>query len=333
MSSSALKTRPFQRVLVTGAAGFIGSSLVDRLLAEDCEVVGLDNFDPYYEPALKRRNLHEAGSHPHFTMVEGDLLDRALLDRIFAGKAFDVVVHLAAKAGVRPSLVDPEGYIRTNVDGTLRLMDAMRHASGGGELPRLVAASSSSVYGAQSVAPFSEDGETSRAVSPYAASKKAMEVMAHTYHHLYRLPVSLLRFFTVYGPRQRPEMAIARFLQLASQGKPIPMFGDGGSARDYTYIDDIVDGIHRAMSACADFHIYNLGNSTPVRLEDLIAAVGEACGRPAVIQRLPDQPGDVPLTCADVQHAQAELGYAPQTSLAAGLRNYLAWSQKVEINT
>lgn len=333
MSDSALSTRSFQRVLVTGAAGFIGSSLVDRLLAEGCEVVGLDNFDPYYDPALKRRNVEQACQNSRFQLHEGDLLDRDLLASLFQGKPFDVVVHLAAKAGVRPSLVDPEGYIRTNVAGTLRLMDAMRQASGGGELPRFVAASSSSVYGAQSVAPFAEDGETSRAVSPYAASKKAMEVMAHTYHHLYRLPVTLLRFFTVYGPRQRPEMAIARFLQLASQGKPIPMFGDGASARDYTYIADIVDGIHRAMGACQSFHIYNLGNSAPVRLDALIAAVGEACGRPAQVQRLPDQPGDVPLTCADVSRAQRELGYAPQTTLVQGLKNYLSWSQTVKIST
>jgi len=330
MNASPLPRQGFGKVLVTGAAGFIGSTLVDRLLQEGVEVVGLDNFDPYYDPALKRRNLQAAQQHQAFRLIEGDLLDRELLAQLFTEQAFDVVVHLAAKAGVRPSLVDPEGYLRTNVHGTLRLMEAMRTAAGGGALPRLVAASSSSVYGAQTEAPFAEDAETSCAVSPYAASKKAMEVMAHTYHHLYRLPITLLRFFTVYGPRQRPEMAIARFLHMVAAGKAIPMFGDGSSARDYTFIDDIVDGIHRSMEACADFHIYNLGNASPVRLDDMIAAVGEACGRVPKIDVLPDQPGDVPLTCADISLAARELGYRPETPLVAGLRRYLSWDREQE---
>ena len=317
----ALDFRDFQKVLVTGAAGFIGSSLVDRLLGLGKTVVGLDNFDPFYDPERKRQNLEHAHRQPGFRLIEGDILDQPLLERLFAEQDFDVVVHLAAKAGVRPSLEDPAAYFRHNVEGTLSLLQVIKHRPA----TRLVMASSSSVYGNLTQAPFRESAETSRAVSPYAASKKAGEVMTHTFHHLYGIPTTLLRFFTVYGPRQRPEMAIAKFVRMVREGKTIPMFGNGETARDYTYIDDIVEGIVRAVGCCSGYRIYNLGNSTPVKLSDMIAAVGRACGREPKLEAQEDQPGDVELTYADVHAAAEELGYAPRTSLEEGLKRYLAW--------
>ncbi|MCP4860191.1 MAG: NAD-dependent epimerase/dehydratase family protein [Planctomycetes bacterium] len=311
----------FDCVLVTGAAGFIGSSLVDRLLAAGKTVVGLDNFDPYYSPAAKRRNLTQANANPNFKLFEGDILDKELLARLFQDYSFDVVVHLAALAGVRPSIADPAAYFRNNVDGTMNLLEVVRHNKG----QRFVMASSSSVYGNLLTPPFDEDMETARPVSPYAASKKAGEVLAHCYHHLFQVPITLLRFFTVYGPRQRPEMAIAKFVNLIREGKSIPMFGDGDSARDYTFIDDVTAGIQGAMERCAGYSIYNLGNSSPVSLKDMIAAVGRACQVEPRIDQQGDQPGDVQLTCASIQLAAEEIGYAPLTSLDDGLRAYLAW--------
>lgn len=311
----------FDCVLVTGAAGFIGSSLVDRLLAAGKTVIGLDNFDPYYSPAAKRRNLLAANTHPKFRLFEGDILDKELLARLFQDYDFDVVVHLAALAGVRPSIADPAAYFRNNVDGTMNLLEVVRHNKG----QRFVMASSSSVYGNLLTPPFHEDLETAKPVSPYAASKKAGEVLAHCYHHLFDVPITLLRFFTVYGPRQRPEMAIAKFVNLIREGKTIPMFGDGNSARDYTFIDDITAGIQAAMERCAGYAIYNLGNSSPVSLKDMIAAVGRACQVEPRIEQHDNQPGDVQLTCADIQRAAKEIGYAPLTSLDDGLRAYLSW--------
>lgn len=323
MSHGSLPEHPFHRVLVTGAAGFIGSTLVDRLLADGVEVVGMDNFDPYYDPARKQRNLETARSNSHFRMFEGDILDRRLLQQVFCDGPFDVVVHLAAKAGVRPSIEDPDTYFAVNVQGTLNLLHQLS------ETPqtRLVMASSSSVYGNSTDAPFGEEHETSKPVSPYAASKKAGEVLAHSFHHLHRIPMSLLRFFTVYGPRQRPEMAIAKFFDLIARGRAVPMFGDGTTARDYTFVDDIVEGICRAMGCCAGFEIYNLGNRMPITLAEMIAAVGRAVGRTPVIDRLADQPGDVTLTCADIRKAADQIGYAPATSLDQGLARYRAWME------
>ncbi|MGB0952201.1 MAG: SDR family NAD(P)-dependent oxidoreductase [Planctomycetota bacterium] len=323
MSVGSLPEKPYHRVLVTGAAGFIGSTLVDGLLADGIEVVGIDNFDPYYDPARKHRNLEAAHRDARFQMFEGDILDPRLMQRVFREGPFDVVVHLAAKAGVRPSILDPDAYFAVNVQGTVNLLHLL------GETPktRFVMASSSSVYGNCADAPFGEGHETSKPVSPYAASKKAGEVLAHSFHQLYRIPMSLLRFFTVYGPRQRPEMAIAKFFDLIGRGQSVPMFGDGTTARDYTFVDDIVAGIRRAMGCCAGFEIYNLGNSSPVTLSEMIAAVGRAVGKEPVIERLADQPGDVTLTCADVRKAAEHLGYAPETSLDQGLQRYRAWMQ------
>ncbi|MHC4823457.1 MAG: SDR family NAD(P)-dependent oxidoreductase, partial [Planctomycetota bacterium] len=239
MSVGVSIPQPVRKALVTGAAGFIGSTLVDRLLADGVEVVGVDNFDPYYDVKHKRRNLEGALCHEAFHFLEEDILDRDRLEQAFELGPFDVVVHLAAKAGVRPSILDPESYFRVNVRGTMNLLDLLKQSPD----TRLVMASSSSVYGIQQDVPFAEDAETSRPVSPYAASKKAGEVMAHAYHQLYGIPMSLLRFFTVYGPRQRPEMAIAKFFGLVARDLPVPMFGDGTTARDYTFIQDIVDGL------------------------------------------------------------------------------------------
>lgn len=313
--------RPFQRVLVTGAAGFIGSHLVERCLAAGAEVIGLDNFDAYYARALKEANLAAAVTQPRFRLVEGDIRDRALLRRLLVDEGCDVVVHLAARAGVRPSLQDPALYMDVNVLGTTVLLEALR------ERPqtRLVFASSSSVYGGLTHTPFRESDECSRPVSPYAASKKAGEVLCAAWHHLYGIPVAALRFFTAYGPRQRPDMAIASFAAKLRAGRPIVLFGDGSSARDYTYVDDIVDGVYRAMERCSGYEIYNLGESRTTRLDELVALLGEALGVRPVIERRPPQPGDVPLTCADVSKAREHLGYRPATGVRDGLTRYAAW--------
>ncbi|MEW6581540.1 MAG: NAD-dependent epimerase/dehydratase family protein [Actinomycetota bacterium] len=313
--------RPFQRVLVTGAAGFIGSTLVDTCLARGADVVGLDNLDDYYDPALKRANLAGAADHPGFRLVEGDIRDAALVRRLVEDGGFDVVVHLAARAGVRPSIAQPGLYADVNVQGTVSVLEALRARPG----TRLVFASSSSVYGGLTRIPFAEDDEASRPVSPYAATKKAGEVLCHTWHHLYGLPVTVLRFFTAYGPRQRPDMAIAKFARLIRGGEPVPMFGDGDTARDYTYIGDIVDGVVRAMERTETYHVYNLGESRTTRLRDLVRLLGEALGVEPRIDRHPMQPGDVEITCADVTRACDEIGYAPSTPIEAGLERYAEW--------
>ena len=318
---STLEPRPFGRVLVTGAAGFIGSHLVDRCLDAGVEVTGLDNFDPYYDPEQKRRNLAAAMARPGFRLVEADLRDRAALERLLEEQPFDVVVHLAARAGVRPSLQDPALYFEVNVQGTVHLLEALRRRPE----TRFVFASSSSVYGGLRRTPFREEDEASRPVSPYAASKKAGEALCYTWHHLYGIPVAALRFFTVYGPRQRPDMAIARFTRLLLEGRPVPVYGDGSSARDYTYVDDIVDGVWRAMERCQGYEIYNLGGSRTTRLARLLALLGEVLGVPPRLEHGPEQPGDVPITCAEVSKARRLLGYAPATPVEEGLRRYADW--------
>jgi UDP-glucuronate 4-epimerase len=307
--------------LVTGGAGFIGSNLVDRLLAEGQMVTVLDNFDPYYDRALKEANLEQARQSPKFRLVDGDLNDPATLDQAWAEGPPEVIVHLAAKAGVRPSIQDPIGYSRVNVEGTLHLLERVRVRPD----TRFIFASSSSVYGDRDTAPFRETDQVDDPISPYAATKKAGELLCHTYHHLYGLPVTCLRFFTVYGPRNRPDLAIAKFVTLVDRGEPIPVFGDGTTRRDYTYVDDTVDGIVRAAKRCRGYAIYNLGNSRPVELARLVDLIGEALGHTPRVQRLPSQPGDVRQTFADISLAQRELGYAPATPLAEGLQRYVAW--------
>ena len=308
-------------VLVTGAAGFIGSQLSERLVARGDAVVGLDNFNDFYDPAIKRRNVAGLLAGGGFRMVEGDIRDRDLVARAFREHRPASVVHLAAMAGVRPSLADPVLYHDVNCTGTAVMLAAARDAG----VSRFVFGSSSSVYGGNTRVPFHEDDDVSRPVSPYAATKRANELTCATFHHLYGMDIAALRFFTVYGPRQRPEMAIHKFVRHVEQGVPLPLFGDGASQRDYTYIDDILDGVLKAHDRSRGFRIYNLGESQTISLRDLVAAIGRATGREPRVDWQPMQPGDVVATFADIRRAREELGYDPRTDVPAGLAKFVAW--------
>lgn len=310
-------------ILVTGGAGFIGSHCTERLLADGHTVVVVDDFNDYYDPRIKEANT--AGFRDHARIVRADIRDGATLTRLFETEAFDSVLHLAARAGVRPSLEQPVLYQDVNVRGTTELLElARRHG-----VERFVMASSSSVYGNNDKVPFSEDDPVDHPISPYAASKKACELVGHTFHHLYGMPVTCLRFFTVYGPRQRPDMAIHKFTRLIEDGLPLPMFGDGSTRRDYTYIDDIVDGVMRSIERCRAFHVYNLGESRTISLADLIRDLGQAIGREPIIDRRPLQPGDVSITYADVSRARAELGYDPRIGTDVGLPRFVEWYRRM----
>jgi UDP-glucuronate 4-epimerase len=308
--------------IVTGGAGFIGSHLVDRLLTDAAEVFVVDNFDPFYSEAIKRSNLARSLRQSHCRLFELDIRDADGVDRLIQATRPDVIVHLAGRAGVRPSIEDPALYASVNVLGTLHLLQGACQLD---PRPRFVFASSSSVYGDRSDAPFRETDSVDQPISPYAATKKSCELLAYTFHHLYGLPVTALRLFTAYGPRNRPDLAIAKFARLIDGGEPVPMFGDGTTRRDYTYVEDIVEGIVRAVDCCTGYHIYNLGNSAPTELRELIEALGEALGKRPVIQRLPEQPGDVRQTFADIRRASAELGYSPRTPFREGLKHFVAW--------
>lgn len=320
------------RVLVTGAAGFIGSSVSEALVARGDEVVGLDDFNPYYDPAIKRGNVEEVKRAPggeRFRMIEADLRNPDAVDRVFGdpGTRPDVVCHLAAWAGVRPSIRDPVLYSDVNVTGTTRLLEKCRELG----IRPFVFASSSSVYGARTKVPFHEDDRVDDPISPYAATKKAGELIGYTYQHLHGIRFVGLRFFTVYGPRQRPEMAIHAFARRILDGEPIRMFGDGSTSRDYTYIDDIVTGVVASIDRAATtdgYRIYNLGCGRTTRLGDLVQLIEEAVGKPANIERLPEQPGDVPTTFASVDRARVELGYAPTTPPAEGIPRFAGWLKK-----
>jgi UDP-glucuronate 4-epimerase len=309
------------RILVTGAAGFIGSHLVDRLLARGDLVVGLDSFDPFYDPAIKRRNLRGALASPAFTLVEADLRDRAAIAAELATARPDAVVHLAAQAGVRPSIQKPELYVDVNVTGTLHLLEAMVAAG----CRRLVFGGTSSVYGAGSTPPFKEEDAADRPISPYAATKRAAELLCHTWHALHGMRVTVLRFFTVFGPRQRPEMAIHKFARLMVAGRPIPLYGDGTSVRDYTYVDDILDGVVKGLDHDEGFGVYNLGESQTHSLDELVRLLAAELGVAPKIERHPDQPGDVPATCADITKSRRVLGYDPRVPLPEGIRRFVAW--------
>ena len=309
-----------KRVLVTGGAGFIGSHLVDRLLAANVHVACLDNFDPFYDPSLKERFISEASQHPDFHLIRGDICDANALDQAFDWHP-EAVVHLAALAGVRPSLERPADYLTTNVVGTSLLVERIIKAN----LRNFVFASSSSVYGNRHTVPFSEDDRVDDPVSPYAASKKAGELLCHTFHHLFQLNVTCLRFFTVYGPRQRPEMAIHKFVRSILAGTPLTLFGDGTSSRDYTYIDDIIDGVMAAISTPNGFRIINLGESKAITLAELVDLLEEELGREANRRFVSAQPGDVERTYADISRAQEQLGYHPQTSIRDGVRRFVSW--------
>ncbi len=309
------------KVLVTGAAGFIGSHLCEALLTRGQAVVGVDNFCDFYEPQAKRRNLRAMLGRADFTLAEADIRDREAMLKLFEAERPAAVVHLAAMAGVRPSIEDPALYTRVNLDGTVNLLDAAV-AQGVG---RFVFASSSSVYGNNPKTPFAEEDRVDHPISPYAATKKAGELICHAYHHLHRMPIACLRFFTVFGPRQRPDLAIAKFLRLAAQGRAIPVFGDGSTSRDYTFIEDIVAGVVAALDRASGYHVYNLGGSHPVSLSEMIATIERVTGRRLEIDRRPMQAGDVERTWADLTRSKAQLGYEPRTSLEAGIARQWAW--------
>ena len=310
-------------VLVTGGAGFIGSHVVERLIARGDEVVVLDDFNTYYDPAIKERNLAGVVGHRGLHIVRGDIADEVAVGDAFASRRIRTVVHLAARAGVRPSLCDPLLYERANIRGALLILEQCRREG----VERLVFASSSSVYGQTARVPFSESDAADRPISPYSATKRAAELFCHTYSHLYGLPIACMRLFTVYGPRQRPDLAIHAFTHNIWNGKPIQVYGDGASARDYTYVDDIVDGILAALDRPAPFvyEIFNLGNSLPVQLSSLISLIEDALGRIAVIEPAPEQPGDVQLTYANIRKAQRLLGYRPQVRIEEGIQRFCSW--------
>ena len=308
-------------LLVTGGAGFIGSHLVERLLERGWRVVVLDSFDSFYDPAIKRRNVERAAAHPRYRLVQGDIRDAAAVESLFAAERFLAVVHLAARAGVRPSIEQPQLYASVNVDGTTTLLEA----SGRHGVERFIFGSSSSVYGNNDKLPFAESDPADRPISPYGATKKAGEVLCHAFHHLCGMRVACLRFFTVYGPRQRPEMAIHKFARLLAAGRPVELYGDGGSARDYTYVTDIVDGIERALDRCSGYHVWNLGGARTTRLDELARRIAAGLGVPLHVTQRPAQPGDVERTWADVSRADVELDWRPGVTIEDGLERFLGW--------
>jgi UDP-glucuronate 4-epimerase len=314
-----------EKILVTGGAGFIASHACEALLAEGAKLVVIDEFNNYYDPKIKRGNI--AGFLDRITLVEGDIRDVALVDSLFAEHSFDKVFHFAARAGVRPSIADPRLYVSTNIDGTLNLLEGCRKTG----VKHFVFASSSSVYGVNKKVPFAEDDLIERTISPYAATKLAGEQLCSNYSHLFGIRCICLRFFTVYGPRQRPDLAISKFTHKIMAGEAIDQYGDGSTARDYTFVEDIINGVIAAGHYTGgDFEIINLGGSAANTLSELISSIEEILGKKAQINYLPDQPGDVPLTYADVSKAQRLLGYTPGTPLRKGLERYVEWVKTVE---
>ena len=318
-----------QTILVTGGAGFIGSHLVERLLHEGQRVICLDNFDLFYARKIKRTNLQMALRNSNFTLVEGDIRDAECLNPLFEQYPIEKFVHLAARAGVRASIENPQLYEDVNIKGTLNLLEVCK------DLPikQFIFASSSSVYGVNGKVPFSEDDKIEMPISPYAASKRAGELFCYTYHHLYNIPITCLRFFTVYGSRQRPEMAIHKFTRLIDEGEEITMFGDGTSRRDYTYISDIIDGIMGALDKPFVFEIFNLGESQTVELRYLISLIEQNLDKTAKIKRLPEQPGDVPMTFADISKSQKLLNYNPKVKIEEGVEKFVDWYKRVGKST
>lgn len=330
------------KILVTGAAGFIGFHLAAKLLQRGDQVVGFDNLNDYYDVNLKHARLKRLQEHPDFCFVKGDLADRQAIAELFQAEKFDRVVNLAAQAGVRYSLVNPYVYIDSNIQGFMNILEGCRHH----EVKHLVYASSSSVYGANTAMPFSVHDNVDHPVSLYAASKKANELMAHTYSHLYRLPTTGLRFFTVYGPWGRPDMAMFIFTKAILAGEPIQVFNHGKMLRDFTYIDDIVEGVVRTLdqaatvnanwrgddpdpgTSCAPYRLYNIGNNNPVKLMHLIAVLENILGKKAIQQLLPIQPGDVPATYANVDALMLDVGFKPATSIEAGVQRFVDWYQE-----
>jgi UDP-glucuronate 4-epimerase len=337
------------KALVTGAAGFIGSHLCEHLLDDGWTIAGVDNFDDFYDPQIKHRNISECLKNKNFRLIEADIRDSAAMEKAVSD-GIEIIVHLAARAGVRPSIALPLLYADVNVNGTMVLLEAAKKH----KIDKFIFGSSSSVYGNNKKVPFSEDDNVDFPISPYAATKKAGELICHTYHHLHGINIICLRFFTVYGPRQRPDLAIYKFAKLIEQGKPIPIYGDGTMMRDFTYIDDIIDGtvaaikkltaenaesaeneiIGKNSASSADsavrtksigFNIYNLGESRPIKVNDLVVQIEKALGKKAIKEYLPPQPGDVERTYADVTKAVKELGYNPKTTIEQGLAEFVKW--------
>lgn len=308
--------------LVTGGAGFIGFHVCDRLLQAGHHVWTLDDLNDFYDPNIKLRNLKDLQRlGKPFKIIQTDISRRASVNKVFAENKFDQVIHLAARAGVRPSLEQPALYQRVNVEGTVHLLEAAR-VSG---IKKVTIASSSSVYGVNSKVPFSEDDPIFSPISPYAASKLACEALGHVYHHVYGMDIVMLRFFTVYGPRQRPDLAIHKFTRLISNDKPIPVYGDGSMARDYTYISDVVNGVMAVTQKEFGYQIFNLGESQPVKLSYLIEVIEKALGKKAIINRLPEQPGDVPITFANIGKSRSLLGYSPSIKIENGIQLFVEW--------
>jgi UDP-glucuronate 4-epimerase len=310
-------------ILVTGGAGFIGSHLVERLLVDGgSNITVVDDFNDFYSPEIKRAAVAPHLANPEYKLVEADIRDALAMGEVFEKGKFECVVHLAARAGVRPSLLEPKLYAETNISGTLNLLELAKEH----KVPQFVFGSSSSVYGINSKIPFSEEDFIQQPISPYAATKAAGELLCHTYSHLYNFRTVCLRFFTVYGARQRPDLAIYKFTKLISEGGPIQMFGDGSSRRDYTYADDIIQGVRAAMDYDASMHeVFNLGESETTELKRLIELIEGALGKKAIIDKQPMQPGDVPVTFADISKARKLLGYSPKTKIENGIPKFVEW--------
>lgn len=312
-----------KNILITGGAGFIGSHLVDQLLGEGYwRVTVIDDFNDFYAPEIKRRNVQAHEKNSNYRLFEADIRDESSLAKVFSQANFDCIVHLAARAGVRPSLQQPQLYAETNIRGTLNLLERARQQ----DLEQFVFGSSSSVYGINAKVPFSEDDPIRQPISPYAATKAAGELLCHTYAHLYGLRCVCLRFFTVYGARQRPDLAIHKFARLINERKPVPVFGDGTTRRDYTFIDDIIAGVRAAIGYTkSNYEVINLGESRTVELLELISLLEKELGQKATIERQPPQPGDVPQTYADITKARRLLSYNPQTQIESGIRRFVEW--------
>lgn len=313
------------KFLVTGGAGFVGSNVCERLMQLGHSVVAVDDLNSFYATARKERNLQElAALGGDFTFVKADITNKSAMEELVAAHAFDQIIHLAARAGVRPSLEEPALYQEVNVVGTTHLLEAARRR----QIPKITIASSSSVYGVNAKVPFSESDPIFQPISPYAASKLACEALGHVYHHIYGMDVVMLRFFTVYGPRQRPDLAIHKFAERITDGRPIPVYGDGSTSRDYTFVADTVDGIIACTEKRFGYEIFNLGESQTVRLSYLIQLLEEALGLKATIDWQPMQPGDVPITCADISKAREKLGYDPKVKIEEGIQRFVQWFRK-----
>ena len=314
------------QILITGIAGFIGSHLGEKLISQGHKIIGVDNFDPFYSRHFKENNLLQLKGSDKFSFFEADISDKPAIKNIFNEHSVDLVIHLAAKAGVRPSIEQISEYYQVNINGTVNLLECMREAS----ISKLIFASSSSVYGNNQKVPFSETDFVDNPISPYAATKKSGELLCHVYSSLYGFDITCLRFFTVFGPRQRPDLAIHKFTRLIDQEKAVPFFGDGSTSRDYTYIDDIISGIICAINKVKGFNVYNLGESRVIKLNELISIIENALNKKAILDRQPLQPGDVQKTFADITKAINELGYNPRYDMELGIKQFITWYKENE---